>query len=168
MSMEDMHVAVRTAAPFDEVVRRLESAIGKDKFQEYSQIVASTSDWNEFQQKISTLVGSSGFMEFLEVNHGQWMTLTGAHLKSKMYVIGNPLIAQQVLPHNPATGLYVPVRISVYEEHNEQNQTCISYDRPSALFEKFEDERIGAVGRLLDSKLAALASWAAFNQPFAA
>ena len=70
----------------------------------------------DFEKKIEARLGPSGFMKFFEVDHGPWMALHGVKVKSKQYVIGNPLIARKIVPHDPAAGFYVPLRVGVYED----------------------------------------------------
>ena len=40
-------------------------------------------------------------------------------MKSKQYVIGNPLVARGIVPHDAGAGFYVPVRIGVHEDRQE-------------------------------------------------
>ncbi|WP_460206121.1 DUF302 domain-containing protein [Scytonema sp. NUACC21] len=43
-------------------------------------------------------------------------------VKAKLYVIGNPLIAKQMLEQNLGVGLYVPLRLFVYEDQKGRTQ----------------------------------------------
>jgi uncharacterized protein (DUF302 family) len=70
----------------------------------------------DFEKKIEARLGPSGFMKFYEVDHGPWLALHEVKVKSKQYVIGNPLIARKIVPHDAAAGMYVPLRIGVYED----------------------------------------------------
>jgi uncharacterized protein (DUF302 family) len=53
--------------------------------------------------------------------------------------------------HNPAAGLYAPLRVLVYEDN--RGRTYLEYDKPSSLFGQFNDDRITTVASLLDRKL---------------
>ena len=55
---------------------------------------------------------------------------------------------------NLAAGLYAPLRVLIFED--EQERTCLEYDKPSSLFNQFNDERIASVAHLLDRKLEEL------------
>lgn len=70
-------------------------------------------------------------MEFFAIDHGAWFSHLIHPLKAKLYVIGNPLIAQHFLKYSAEAGFYVPIRVEVYE--NAWGNTCLSYDRPSSL-----------------------------------
>jgi hypothetical protein len=78
---------------------------------------------------------------------------------SKLYVIGNPLIARQMLEHAPQVGLYVPVSIYVHED--ERGTTRIGYDKVSPIFERFVNDKVNEVARGLDQKLEELTIGAA-------
>jgi uncharacterized protein (DUF302 family) len=157
-TVAEAHVAVASADTFEVVVGRLEAAIGGSKFEPFQSEAHGSSSREEFEKKVEARLGPSGFMKFLEVDHGPWMALYGVKVKSKQYVIGNPLIARKIVPHDAAAGMYVPVRLGVYED--EQGKVWLEYDRPSASLGLSRDPRIDEVSRLLDDKLARLAETA--------
>ena len=67
------------------------------------------------------------------------------------YVIGNVLVSTQMAQRELAAALHAHLRIVVYE--NESGVATIEYDRPSALFGQFGNERVTAVARDLDEKI---------------
>ena len=69
------------------------------------------------------------------------------------------LIAKRMLEHVPEVGLYVPVRIYVHQDG--QATTRIEYDRVPLIFERFGNEQVNEVARMLDRKLEELATTAA-------
>jgi uncharacterized protein (DUF302 family) len=64
-----------------------------------------------------------------------------------------------MLEHVPEVGLYVPVRIYVHQDG--QATTRIEYDRVPLIFERFGNEQVNEVARMLDRKLEELATTAA-------
>jgi uncharacterized protein (DUF302 family) len=150
------HVTLSSDRPFDEVVGRLTALLGQRDGERLRDLVARQPSFEEFEAAIQDMVGPSGFMTFLEVDHGGWIALAGIDLKSKLYVIGNPLIAKQMLEHEPAVGLYVPVRIAVYQGH--EGKTYIDFDKPSSLLRRFNHPKVDAIATMLDEKLADLAA----------
>jgi uncharacterized protein (DUF302 family) len=127
------HVVVETTQAFERVVEAFERQIGRKGYEAYQHVVTSSRTTAEFTQGIEQLLGSSGFMEFLAIDHGAWFSRLVHPLKAKLYIIGNPLIAQHFLKYSAEAGLYVPIRVLVYE--NAQGNTCLSYDRPSSLLQ---------------------------------
>ena len=83
-----------TKRSFDEVVRVFEAALGSVEDGGLREIAASARNAAEFEELVSSREGSSGFMRFLTVDHGGWMSRYGSNARSHMYTIGNPLIAR--------------------------------------------------------------------------
>lgn len=129
------HVVVETTRPFERVIEAFEMQIGLKGYEGYQRVLASSHTSEDFIQGIEQLVGSSGFMEFFTIDHGAWFSfIPHVHpFKARLYIIGNPLIAQHFLKYSAEAGLYVPIRMQVYE--NARGNTCISYDRPSSLLQ---------------------------------
>lgn len=157
-TVAESHVARASTDAFEVVVRRFEAAIGGPGMEPFEAVASGSKDREEFARKIEARLGSSGFMKFFEVDHGPWMALHGVKVKSKQYIIGNPLIAARIVPHDAAAGTYVPLRVGLYED--KQGKAWLQYDRPSASLGLLRDPRIDEVGRLLDDKLARLAEMA--------
>lgn len=147
------HVSSR---PFEEVVSAFESAVGSVEETGFSALLASTKGAEEFEAGVQSRVGSSGFMRFLTVDHGAWLTRIGLNARARMYTIGNPLIAQTMLEHDIAAGLNVPVRLMIYEEPATRT-TRIAYDLPSSLMSGLQNEKVASAAKRLDAKLIALA-----------
>jgi uncharacterized protein (DUF302 family) len=127
------HVVVETTQSFERVIEAFEGQIGRKGDEAYQHVLTSSRTAEEFTQGIEQLLGSSGFMEFLVLDHGSWFSRLVHPLKEKLYIIGNPLIAQHFLKYSAEAGLYVPIRVQVYE--NARGNTCLSYDRPSSLLQ---------------------------------
>src|SRR5467141_926847 len=147
------HVSSR---PFEEVVTAFESAVGSVEETGFPALLASTKSAEEFESRVKSREGTSGFMRFLTVDHGAWLARIGLNAKARMYTIGNPLIARTMLEHNIAAGLNVPVRLMIYEEPASRT-TRLTYDLPSSLMSGLKNKKVTAAAKKLDAKLIALA-----------
>jgi uncharacterized protein (DUF302 family) len=147
------HVSSR---PFEEVVNAFESAVGSVEESGFPAILATTKSAEEFEIRVRSHEGTSGFMRFLTVDHGAWLARIGLNAKARMYTIGNPLIAQTMLEHDIATGLNVPVRLMIYEDAVSRTARLV-YDLPSSLMSGLQNEKVAAAAEKLDAKLIALA-----------
>jgi uncharacterized protein (DUF302 family) len=145
-----------TTRSFDEVVRAFEEATGSVENGGMRDISASARDTADFEERVRSREGSSGFMLFLAVDHGVWMFHYGSSAGSRMYTLGNPLIAQTMLRHSVAADLNVPIRVLIYED-KESGTTRLAYDLPSSLMSVFENDDVVAAAKKLDAKLMALA-----------
>ncbi|EFH80061.1 DUF302 domain-containing protein [Ktedonobacter racemifer] len=155
------HVVVETTQAFDRVIEAFERQIGRKGHEAYQHVVTSSRTPEELTQGIEQLLGSSGFMEFFAIDHGEWFSHLIHPLKAKLYVIGNPLIAQHFLKYSAKAGLYVPIRVQVYE--NTRGNTCLSYDRPSSLLQicAVTEEEFVQTAADLDQKVTHLVQKAA-------
>src|SRR5258705_13368382 len=102
------HVSSRS---FEEVVKAFESAVGSVEDTGFAVLVASAKSAEEFESQVKSRESMSGFMRFLTVDHGSWMTHVGLKARPRMYTIGNPLIARTMLDRDIGAGLNVPVRL---------------------------------------------------------
>lgn len=147
------HISSR---PFEEVVNAFESAVGSVENAGFPKLLAATKNAEEFETRVKSREGTSGFMRFLVVDHGAWLMRIGLSAKVRMYTIGNPLIAQTMLKHDIAAGLNVPVRLMIYEDAASRT-TRLAYDLPSSLMSGLQNENVTAAAKKLDAKLIALA-----------
>lgn len=115
--------------------------------------------FDQVKSAVESMVGKSGFTILVDFELGGLLTSqSGKRNKSKLYIIGNPLIANQMFEHNPAVGLYVPLRLFVYEDYD--GKTRVTYDKPSSLLGRLQNEEILKVAQMLDQKLEDLATMA--------
>lgn len=158
LTASQMHVSVSTNKSFEEFTAAIEAIALKDQMDlaGVEELVLASQSWDEFQDKLESKIGSRGLMTFNVIDHGSLMSLAFAGTKAKMYVIGNPLIARQMLEQNLEVGLYVPLRMLVYEDR--EGRTQITYDRPSFLLGQFQNPKILAIAQMLDGKLEEIIS----------
>jgi uncharacterized protein (DUF302 family) len=122
----------------------------------FPELVAATKSADEFESQVKSREGTSGFMCFFTADHGAWLARIGLNAKARMYTMGNPLIARNMLQHDIAAGLNVPVRLMIYEDA-VSGTTRLTYDLPSSLMSGLQNEKVTAAAKKLDVKLIALA-----------
>ncbi|HEX3472572.1 MAG TPA: DUF302 domain-containing protein [Silvibacterium sp.] len=142
---------------FESVVTSFEAAVGSADKETFAAAVEDHSSPDAFIRHMQAIKGSSDFMLFLKVDHGAWLPRVGLEGKAIQYTIGNPLIAQTMIRHNIQAALNVPVRVLVYEDPVSRRGR-MAYDLPSSLMARLKNAQITAAARLLDEKLAALAT----------
>lgn len=143
---------LQSTKAFDEVCATLEAMVGKSDLRALTAGVSR----REIEESVARTVGSSGFVIFQILEHGLLLSVLGLRsLKARLYVIGNPLIAANMTKEHPAVALYVPLRLFVYEE---DGQTVVTYDRPSALLSQFASREIEETAAMLDGKMSRLTS----------
>jgi len=151
-------VIVSSEKSFEQVTSVIEQIVGQADLTIFQKLVNSTSSFAEVESAVASMTGSSGFMIFAQVEQGALLSLGGKRKNALLYILGNPLIANQMFEQNPAVGLYVPLRLFVYDDY--QGKTHVAYDKPSSLLEQFQDEKVAIVAQSLDGKLEELATMA--------
>jgi uncharacterized protein (DUF302 family) len=149
------HLDYVTSQPFEQVIVAFEAATGDISGGRFEQELAASKDVEDFERRIHGYEADSGFMRFLMLDHGAWSGLYGTPIKSRLYILGNPLIAHTMMMHDLAVGLNVPVRVLIYEAPS--GEVRLGYDVPSSLMSRLDNAEVTAAARKLDAKLAALA-----------
>lgn len=122
------HVIFQAVHPYEKVIEALEARLGTQESQEavIRLLQSNASSWEQISQIVSTQIGTSGFVLFSKVDHGQYLALVGKRGRAIQYAIGNPLFAAQMTGNAPEAALYAPLRMVVYED--EQGNTRVAYD----------------------------------------
>ena len=144
---------------YDELLAALLADIG-DRPVLINDIAASTGDWQSYQERVESHVGTSGFMLFALIDHGAWITKAGIDRKVMRVILGNPLIAITMLRHDVSAGLFAPVEVLVMDEG--EGRSSLTYVKPSSLMVLERDPapnpELLSAAKELDAKLAALAT----------
>ena len=117
----------------------------------------SIASQKNFEQTISQLkssVGQGGMMIMATVDQGNMLSITGLKLKATLFLVGNPTVGKKVFEQTHAAGLYLPLRVLVYEDTN--GKTYVSYDKPSSLLAQFDNNEVNQTAAMLDQKLDGL------------
>ncbi len=149
------HVSGRS---FEAVVAAFEAELGSVEGGVIPREVAAATSRADFETRIRAHEGRSGFMCFLTNDHGEWLSRMGAAASIRSYIIGNPLIAQTMIAHDPAVGLNVPIRVLIYQARS--GEVRLAYDLPSSLMGRLHNDDVSAAALKLDAKLRALAEFA--------
>ncbi|MBE9144257.1 DUF302 domain-containing protein [Planktothrix mougeotii] len=152
------HVKVSSEKSFAQVTTAIESMVGKANNLIFQKLIDANASFTEVENAVKSMVGKNDLMIFTHLESGKVLSLCGKFKQAKLYIIGNPLIANQMFEEDPAVGLYVPLRLFVYDEYN--GKTYITYDQPSSLLGRFENPKILRVAEMLDQKLQELVTMA--------
>jgi len=70
-------------------------------------------------------------MILAQAEQGPLVSLSGRMIRCTLYLVGNPLIAAQILAVDVRASLYVPFRVTLYDGGGPDGAS-ISFDRPSS------------------------------------
>src|SRR5262245_28974488 len=141
-----------TPKPFDEFIGELEKRSPVVPPSKLDELIDSNLPPDQLRARVEGLIGSSGFVFFLKIQHDRLFSHFGRARASVQYAIGNPLIAKEVSDKAPAVCLYTPFRLAVYESP-ETRETVVSYDSPASLFGSFGVPEAAEIGAMLEGKL---------------
>ena len=120
--------------------------------------IPSHKNFDQTVGQLKTSVGKGGMMIMAEVDQGKMLAMTGLTLKATLFLIGNPTVGKQILEQDHAAGLYVPLRVYVYQ--GTDGHTYLSYDRPSTLVAPLHNAGVSKIAGMLDQKLQGLTQMA--------
>jgi uncharacterized protein (DUF302 family) len=147
-------IRYQSALSFDEVLGKLRSSMGKITL---ADVLDTSRNREDFEKRVKQHEGESGFMLFVEMDHGSWMEKFGIKRKLVRWIFGNPLVAITMLQHDYTAGLFVPPDLLLAE--NEGGAGCnITYVLPSSLIVVEDNAPLLAAAVALDAKVEALVS----------
>lgn len=140
--------------PFEEVVAAIE-AQAPVVLHKLDALVCSDISSEDLRKKIENLLGPSGFVIFMKIEHEDIMSRFGRTYRSVQYAIGNPLIAKEVSDDTPDVCLYTPFRLAVLEDKNKST-THVLFDSPESLMGSFGSEVARKIGQTLNQRIIKL------------
>jgi uncharacterized protein (DUF302 family) len=152
---DGVRVRYDSAKSYDELVGALLADIG-ERMVPINDIATATDNWEFYQERVESYVGSSGFMLFGLIDHGAWITKAGVEGKVLRVILGNPLIAITMLRHDVSAGLFAPVELLLVDEG--KGRSSLTYVKPSSQMVVEPNPELLSAAQELDNKLAALAA----------
>ena len=145
---------------FDEVVAALNATVGHPDMAEFWKSTHRTRSVGELEGAIKKVLGPTGLMLFVAFDHGGIVRKGTGRDTPRMirFVIGNPLIMNEMAKHVPDAGSYAPVTVLVDERADGVH---LSYDRKGSLLAPYENPDALKVVKNLDAKVEDLLQQAA-------
>ncbi|HZT70502.1 MAG TPA: DUF302 domain-containing protein [Terriglobia bacterium] len=111
-----------------------------------------------FDQTVSVVqsaASQNGLMVMGHLNQGKMLSMTGLQLKGESFLVGNPNMGKKLFTADHAVGLFVLVRIFVYEDSD--GHTYVSYVKPSAALDQLNNPQVSMMAKMLDMKIQGIA-----------
>ena len=152
--------SVTSSKPFQDVVSRLEAAVGHPDMDVFRKDVTSAKTYSDVEKIVAQAIGLSGFMEFTRFDLGEflWKGRGAGSPRILRLVVGNPLIMKQMAEHVQDAGSYAPVTILIDERPDGVH---LSYDTMASFLASYRSPEAVKVAQDLDSKVEALLTAAA-------
>ena len=139
-----------SAIDFEETRRRFDEQVPLLDPLLILRLVLDQSTWRDVEALVDRTVGPTGFVALARVDQGALFRLSGDPVQATLYLVGNPVIAREILAVEPAAGLYAPFRVAVYRDALGAH---VAYDQPSSVFASFGSDAIDAIARELDEEI---------------
>lgn len=134
------------------LVAALFAAVAATTFAQDARInLPSNKSYEQTVDAFKMAVSKGGMMVMSTVDQGNMLKMTGLNLKGTLFLVGNPNVGKQVFEKDPAAGLYLPLRVYIYQ--STDGKTFLSYDRPSVVLKQFNNGTIDQTAAMLDQKL---------------
>lgn len=130
---------------FEQEMGRFDSAIAQS-------LVQKKAPWKQVEEVMNKMAGLHGLMIFFKADQGKITSLHNETKKCALYIVGNPLIADQILSNDIRASLYVPFRVCIYDSGNHDS-AIIGFDRPSSFLATLNKPALNEFGNLLDNKI---------------
>jgi uncharacterized protein (DUF302 family) len=147
-------VTVATNLTYQELIAAFERELGRFKPDVAERLHQRRAPWNEAEAEFTAMAGPHGLMIFFRVEQGQTTMLKADPKSCALYLVGNPVIAEQIISIDVRGSFYVPFRVCVYDPCD--GRACIAYDRPSSFLAALERPELASIGELLDGKMEAV------------
>ena len=152
-------VEIDSKRSFEELAAAFEKMIPPADFALFTKLTASRAAATTIEAQVQSIAGDLGFMILGKIDQGPLASLLRKTKKMTTYLIGNPVLANQMFEQCPEVGLHAPLRASIYEDYGGRSH--FKYDRPSTLLGQFENVKIQAIAKILDDKMTGLGDYLA-------
>lgn len=117
--------------------------------------IQSQHSFDQTVSQVQSATSQNGLMVMGHLNQGQMLSMTGLQLKAESFLVGNPNVGKKLFTADHAVGLFVPVRIFVYEDSD--GHTYVSYAKPSAALGQLNNSQVSMIAQMLDQKVQSIA-----------
>ena len=150
------HTRIATRLSYDALVVAFERELGHLDPKLTEDLVERKASWDYIKRAIEQVGGPHGLMVIFRADQGQITSLSGREKRCSLYLVGNPVIANEIIDIDPRASFYVPFRVCLYE--NGGDLGVMAYDRPSSFLATLERPELTPFGELLDHKIDTVAS----------
>jgi hypothetical protein len=143
VTIDSGHDFGTTRARFEECVPVFDQTVALE-------LVARGASWSEVETEIGKLIGSTGFIALSRLDQGALMSLHGEPVDTTQYLVGNPLIARQIIGLNRTAALHAPFPLAIYRDDQGVH---VAYIQPSSSFGSLGSADIDVIAKELDARI---------------
>jgi uncharacterized protein (DUF302 family) len=117
--------------------------------------VESQHSFDQTVSQVKSATSQNGLMVMGHLDQGKVLSMTGLQLKGESFLVGNPNMGKKLFTADPTVGVFVPIRIFVYEGSN--GHTYVSYEKPSVALGQLNNPQVSMMAKMLDQKVQGIA-----------
>lgn len=151
------HTSVATGLSYAALVSAFEHELGRLDPATTQRLVERKSAWSEVESEIKKTGGAHDLMIIARADLGSISSLSGREKLCSLYLVGNPVIANQIINIDLRGSFYVPFRVALYDDANPAG-AVIAYDRPSSFLATLGRPELADIGVYLDHKIDGVAA----------
>lgn len=143
---------ILTGLSYADLVTAFEHEMGWWNPLDESSLIQPAYSWEERKKVYQGTAEPHGLMIFSRIDQGRLARPDTGIRQCSLYLVGNPVIAEQILRIDARASLYVPFRVCLYA-HDDLGGAIISFERPSSFIAALRNAELMKFGYLLDKKI---------------
>ena len=143
LTYDSVHDFGTTRARFEEQVPVFDIAVALD-------LIRSAASWDKVVAAVEARVGPTGLAAMARLDQGALLSLRDEPIEATLYLVGNPVLAREVIGAQRCATLYAPFRVAVY---GDASGAHVTYDQPSSVFASVGSSIVDTIAVQLDDKI---------------
>src|SRR5215470_20155184 len=92
--------------------------------------IPSNKSFEQTVDAFKAAVSKGGMMVMSTVDQGNMFKMTGLQMKGTLFLVGNPTVGKQVFEKDPGAGLYLPLRVYIYQGSEAKRTSAMTSHQP--------------------------------------
>jgi hypothetical protein len=143
ITIDSDHDFGTTRARFEECVPIFDQTVALE-------LVGRGASWSQVETEIGQLIGPTGFIALSRLDQGSLMSLHGKPVDTTQYLVGNPLIARQIIGLDRTAALHAPFPLAIF---GDDQGVHVAYIQPSSSFGSLGSADIDLIAKELDARI---------------
>ena len=152
-----MHVSVSTDYDYDQLIQAFEQSLGQWDPASGNSLTREAASWLKVEATVAKIAEPFGLVRMARIDQGRLTSLSGKVKRCSLYLVGNPVIANQIIDIDRRGSFYVPFRVAIHDRDGAGG-SAISYDLPSSFLATLGRHELTEIGKSLDYKIESVVS----------
>jgi uncharacterized protein (DUF302 family) len=146
------HIGVSTGLGYRQLIDAFERSIGHWDPATGESLRREAASWPRVEATVAKTAEPIGLMVMAKIDQGRLTSLSGTAKHCTLYLVGNPVIANQIIDIDLRGSFYVPFRVAIHDD-GDANDGIISYDLPSSFLAALDRPELTSIAKSPDKKM---------------